>query len=365
MITLTVARKQMSYLWMLLLTAVLLMISVQSAALRQVLWERILLCLQTLIPSLFGGMAICNLLMHTGALETLGGLCKGKRKKKNGIGALVAVYLLSQLAGYPMGAMLLRTMEEQGQISRSEAERFSYVCFGAGPSFLIGMAGGQLLGSAKAGWLLFGCCMLGNLLLALWTFRRTESQFHITETHQTYTISEAMVLSAQQAMDGLMRICAVILLFGVIWFLAEHTGIVGLLCGIGEQMGIDAEVTKAVLAAACDVTQLGNLCSAGMSRNVLLPVMAAMLSFGGFCVHSQCAAVGVHGLSYGKLVAVRLISALISGVLCAIISPLFPPSAAVDVFSTQMAMSKTGSFLPGLLILCTGFPLILKKDWTK
>lgn len=362
MLAMVVRRR--NYAQMMVLSAVLMLLSVQSAEVRQLLWERLRLCLEVLIPSLFGGMAVCHLMLHTGALQAFDTIFTRICKGKSGIGAVLGVYVLSQLAGYPMGAALLRSMEQEGTLSAQQAQRLSYVCFGAGPSFLVGLAGAQLLGSAKAGWLLFLCCCLGNLVAAafLWRSVRAAPSSAAAAAHDS--MAQAMVRSAQQAMEGLLRICAVVLLFGLIQFLAETAGLLSLLCRIGESVGVESDVTDALLSAVLDVTQLGEVCAAGLPYGVLLPAMAALLSFGGLCVQCQCISLGVGGLSFMRLLGVRLICALLSALFCVLLLPLFPSAAVTDVFAPQASVSQSGSLLPGLLILCTGFPIILKKDWT-
>lgn len=362
MLAMVVRRRK--YGQMILLLAVLMLLSVQSAAVGAVLMERLRLCLEVLIPSLFGGMAVCHLMMHMGALEALDRGCTQLCKGKSGAGRWLGVYVLSQLAGYPMGAALLGKMEQEGQLSAQQAQRLSYVCFGAGPSFLVGLAGAQLLGSTKAGWLLFLCCCLANLVVAAFLWRGVRAMPSSSAAAAHDPMAQAMVRSAQQAMEGLLRICAVVLLFGLIRFLGEVIGLLPLLCELGTQLGLDRDVTGALFSAILDITLLGEVCTAGLPYNVLLPAMAALLSFGGLCVQCQCISLGVGGLSFLRLLAVRLICALLSALFCVLLLPLFPPAAVMDAFVAQASVSQSGSLLPGLLILCTGFPIILKKDWT-
>lgn len=361
---LAIVVRRTKYGQMILLVALLLLLSMQSAMLSRMLLERIMLCLEILIPSLFGGMAVCHLMMHMGALDALDRGCTRLCKGKMGMGRVWGVYVLSQLAGYPMGAALLRNLEQTGQLSGEQAKRLSYGCFGAGPSFLIGLAGAQLLGSVKAGWLLFLCCSLANLPAAFYAMRGISSMpsAQITETH--VPMAQALVKSAQLAMEGLMRICAVVLLFGLIFFLAETVGLIALLCRLGERLGIRSEVMYAFLSALLDITQLGEVCIAGLPYPVLLPLMAALLSFGGLCVHCQCVSLGTEGLSFPRLLGIRALCALLSAFFCLLFLPFFPAAAVMDVFAPQASVSQSGSLLPGLLILCTGFPIILKKDWT-
>ena len=52
-----------------------------------------------------------------------------------------ALFLLSQFAGYPVGASMLCTLTKQGVLSKEDASRLLCVCYGGGPAFLLGLLG--------------------------------------------------------------------------------------------------------------------------------------------------------------------------------------------------------------------------------
>ncbi|MBE6847428.1 MAG: hypothetical protein E7503_04760 [Ruminococcus sp.] len=343
------------------LGALLILLSTFSAELSEILGQRLLYCMEHLIPALFGGMLICNLAVCCGALQRSERfLC---RRGLNG--PLITSYIISQAAGYPAGVILLKDHVAEGILSRDQARRYACVCFGAGPSFIVGLAGAQLLGNAMAGWLLFLCCCGANLLVALMTLR---GQWRCPARSAAVKADDgisALVKAAQLTMDGLWRIVGMVMLFGVVRFLAEKTGVVYLLTKTGEWLGHSAAGADACLGALLDVTALPEICGAGFPYQKMLPVMAAALSFGGLCVHCQNRAMGGGWFPVGRLLWMRGLTAALAAVLCALMLPLFPPREVADVFSAQPALSKSGSLLPSFLIFCTGFPLFLKKDWTK
>ncbi|MDD5948030.1 MAG: hypothetical protein PUC41_09610 [Oscillospiraceae bacterium] len=340
--------------------ALLILLSTCCAELAAILCQQLAYCMQYLIPSLYAGMLICQWMVSAGGLHLL-----QRMMSRFGVnGALLGVYLLSQIAGYPIGALLLCKMRSDGQITGTEAKQYATVCFGAGPSFPVGLAGAQLLHSPIAGWLLFLCCLLANAVLAAVMLRKawcTPTEY--IEAPQQSVVS-TLVTSAQHTLESLWQITATVLLFGVVCFVCDAVGVTYLLQRLGGCFGVSPVITKALLYTLCDITNLPKLCSAGIPYHILLPLLAACCSFGGICVHCQCLTLGEGCVSLGRLLLTRAVAALLAALICSLLLPFFPPPASMDVFANQPVVSKTGSLLPALLIFCTGFPLFSKKDWT-
>ncbi len=338
--------------------ALLILLATSSADVAAILYQRFTYCMEHLIPSLFACMMICEMLVSLGGLEQLQRLmCH------IGInGALVGIYLFSQIGGYPIGVLLLRDMVNRERITVTQAQKYAAVCFGAGPSFLVGIAGVQLLGSAVTGWLLFLCCTIANTIVAVVWLRDAWRHTIALSDMPSTGFPSALVHSAQRTLESLWRITATVLLFGVICFVGEALGIVDVLKCAGACMEIPFAVTKAIFYTICDVTNIAALCNVGISYENLLIILSAAFSFGGLCVHCQCIALSGGWLSFRKLLAVRAMTAMLASVICCLALPLFPQPATLDVFSNQVVVSKTGSLLPAFLIFCTGFPIFLKKD---
>jgi len=347
----------------LLLLAAMLFLSGNAAGVTAMLADRILLCLQTLIPSLFGCMVLSNLLQMSGGGAWLGKRLHVLSKRLHLSADVTGIFIVSQVAGYPVGTLLLRRAASQGKISTEDAARFSGVCFGGGPAFLVGLAGVQLFGSAPSGWVMLSACMVSNLVLAR-IIRPKAPPVPDREERQSHTLITAAYLTdaVASAVAGLMQICGMVLFFGLLLFLAEQLHLDALPVLLGSRFGVSAQTARAVLTAAADVTQLPALFRCGLPFHVLLPLTAGLLSFGGLCVHCQCLAASGGTLPLRHLIAVRLAAACLTALLTAICVPLIPFSETVAAFSANAALSESRSVIPGLLIFFTGFPFLLKKD---
>lgn len=83
----------------------------------------------------------------------------------------IFVFVMSVLAGYPMGARLVGSMAQRGEIDAWEARRL--IAFGttAGPTFLLGSVGIGMLGSHSAGIVLalshYGGALLSGAVLMI------------------------------------------------------------------------------------------------------------------------------------------------------------------------------------------------------
>ena len=335
----------------LLLLLLMGLLAGHAGAVAAVLADRVNFCLQSLVPSLFGCMALANLLRRTGAGDLLGTVpARLMRIPASAAG----IFLLSQIAGYPVGAMLLRQRADAGEISQADAARLSCVCFGGGPAFAAGFAGAGLLGSVRAGWLLLAACILANTVLAVPILHSMRAAAPVFPVPVRVQISPAHITGAvSDAMRALVQICGMVLLFGTVLTLS-----------LDALPALPAPM-RALLAACTDVTQLGAVTRCGLPYGILLPLCAALLSFGGICVHWQCLALGTSALRAGILLMMRLAAAILAALIMRAMLPLLPvpeTAAVMQCGNLRTSVSQSGSVLPGLLIFCTGFPFLIKKD---
>ena len=113
-------------------------------------------CLTVIIPSLFGFMAIGGFLVRTGLYRLFGIPFGFISRTAFGLPAEVfAIFLISNTAGYPVGAVMLERLCKTGRISRRTAELSVCFCYSSGPAFIVGTVGISLFGNAKTGILLF------------------------------------------------------------------------------------------------------------------------------------------------------------------------------------------------------------------
>ena len=94
----------------LLLLILFFLLAAHAAETAAVTAERLRLCLETLIPSLFGCMAAANLLTDSGAAAWFGERMRFAARLLRLPPELLTVFFVSQIAGYPVGTLLLCRM---------------------------------------------------------------------------------------------------------------------------------------------------------------------------------------------------------------------------------------------------------------
>ena len=114
------------------------------------------LCLQSVLPSLFPFFVLSSLLVSSGAAEAFGrALAPVMRPLFYLGGAGAGALSLGLVGGYPVGARAVAELYRAGRLPRPEAERLLGFCNNAGPGFILGVCGGAVLQSARAGAYLY------------------------------------------------------------------------------------------------------------------------------------------------------------------------------------------------------------------
>ena len=129
-------------------------------------------CLTVIIPSLYAMMILSQLFLESGAWQAL---ARPLRRFSTALFGLpesyFALLLLSQFAGYPVGASMLCTLTKQGVLSKEDASRLLCVCYGGGPAFLLGLLG-TVSCRRTCFLLIFSANLFANLLLCFLLFHR-------------------------------------------------------------------------------------------------------------------------------------------------------------------------------------------------
>lgn len=265
-------------------------------------YDGIMLCIKTIIPSLFPFFVLSNLITETfigtkaRLLQPLAKLCR----LPDGMESLLVPAILG---GYPVGAQTVAQGWRSGQIPKAEAERLLGFCNNAGPSFLFGMAA-VMFPEHWAAWMLW----LIHVASAVITSRLIPSPNSYAGTVSPRTVSLSMALHG--AITAMASVCGWVVFFRVViafldrwvlWLLPKYLQVI--------IMGF-MELTNGCLS-------LHTISDVGMR----FIICSGMLSFGGLCVIMQVVSV-TQGLSLkwffvGKLIqtaaSIALSWTLVSG----------------------------------------------------
>lgn len=288
------------------------------------------LCLRSAVPSLFPFFAASSLAVSCGMAQSLGNILSPLMQRVFHLpGCGAAALVLGFLGGYPAGARMAAELWRSGICSKSEAEALLSVCNNTGPAFLIGMCGGGLFHSLRAGLFLYAVHICSALLAAV-LFRpkvcpSTANKHAPTEDIPFFRCLTQSVLSAGRSC---LMVAAFILFFSVILCLLRLTGMLPALCHIVSPLlcplGLSVDGTHALLTGCAELTQglAGMTASAGTTA-ARLTAVSFLCAFGGASVLFQSAA-AAEGLRISRCIRGKCLHAVLAALLCMFLLCLFP-----------------------------------------
>ena len=261
------------------------------------------LCGQVIIPSLYPFFVLAGIFTQ---INAGGGNPKGK--------AVTGAVLLGFLGGYPLGAKTAAQLMEQGALTRAQAQRLQLFCVNAGPAYLIGAVGAGMLGSRRAGMVLFASMLVSGLAMGVFTrFWPVQGDAQPADQPSAQTqrkpMDHILLTAVSQATGSILGICAWVVLFSCLCALLQllpH----GLWPAI-PALNVLLEVSSGSVAVI----------RAGMP----LPVLCAALGWGGLGVHCQMLGdIRKTGLPLRLFWASRLLHGALAAAVCSVLARWFP-----------------------------------------
>ena len=295
----------------------------------------IMLCLQTVIPSLFPFICLSSSLTNSLSgikftfLQPLSRLC-GIPHGTEGY------FIVGILGGYPTGAACIAKGYAAGQLNRHDAENLLSFCSNAGPAFLFGMAA-PLFSSPYIPWILWSVHIFSAILTGALLCKNRSVQ----PSYQ-HIVSNTPPASLQHALLVMASICGWVVLFRVIlgfcekWFLWLFP--IELKCffiGLLE------------LSNGCY-----NLSTVPLEAYRFL-ILSSILAFGGICVTMQTYSV-TKGLSLRMYLVGKATQTLLSIILSFLIIEILYKDFVSQIFFIPVVLST-------LLLLLIFFLIIFKK----
>ncbi len=322
---------------------------VNGAAVCAGMGNAVIICLETMIPSLYA-MMICSELFLSWEIDRMvsAPLHKPARFLFGCSGQILVIFLLSQVAGYPIGAKMLTKLVQDGTLSKRQASWLAGVCFGGGPAFLAALFAehpGDMQIVFLAGFLsnlLLFCCMI--------RFLHADAQ-PVKDLIHSGKSAAALVGAATTSGSALLRICAMVILFGGLLELMNAVGITELLAQLlGLLIHRPPAQSAQILCSFTEISQVTKLFPYGTWD---LPLLGAALSFGGICVMLQIAAVTEGRLHMGGILLMRCAAAILTGTFLFLWQQLncteeIAPAAVIWEVPSDI---QAGSPLPALFLL--------------
>ena len=292
--------------------------------------EGLQLCGNVIIPSLFPFFVLSSLVVELGMSRYLGRLLQRVMRPLFRVNGTCASSLaLGFIGGYPVGARTAISLYQNGQCSKTEAERLLAFCNNSGPAFILGVVGAGVFGSGTVGLILYLTHIAASLLVGL-LFRfykpserpmRGKTEWNIQAT----PFAPAFTHSVTSALASTLNICAFVLFFTVLIRCLSLSGFLaalsGLLAALFAPFGLTQPWVQKLLTGLLEVSSgVSSLTGEGLLSG-RMALAAFMLGWAGLSVHCQVLAfLGDCGLSmrtyfFGKLLHGVLSAALTTLVL--------------------------------------------------
>ena len=303
------------------------------------------LCAGVVIPSLFPFLAVSSFCARAGTPKWLGTLTRVLFRLPP---CAAPAVLFGLLGGYPVGCKTAAQLEQDGRLTREQAQRCTLFCVNAGPAFAITAVGEMMLHRRQTGLLLFGSLTAAALLLGfLLRFTAAPPEKAAPEPPAVEPIA-ALVQACESAAGAIFGICAWVTLFSC-----------------GNALVADSALPEGLQTALICLTEVTAGCAHAAQRANLYTV-AALMAFSGFCVVCQVLPqIRRLGTPVLLFLCFRVAHASLTCAILWALLRLFPADCAVFSTFTGHAVARRFSFsapaAAALLALCTVFLLDVEK----
>lgn len=311
-------------------------------------------CLNIIIPSLFAFMAMSNLLIDSGLYSYILKPFKIIYKYIMHMPeSLFFVFLMGNIAGYPVGISLLSQMVNTGKISKQTAEKFSCVVCCGGPAFYVGTIGLGIFHSVKIGAGVFLSIVAANCILACIICRIFK--FQSSDSCNIVSLDSNMfVNSVLKAGKSLFTICTMIVFFAAVMSVITYMKFFDSI----KELSFANEMTVPLVKSFLEITAITEIKNMPYSY---LPVITGICSFGGVCVLLQIIAVNGKKFSLKYFYLSRFINFGLSALMFNFLKKYFIPYEVSAVSMGEQYLCKFNNFIPSICLILMILLLKCKK----
>jgi sporulation integral membrane protein YlbJ len=284
------------------------------------------LCGNVIVPSLFPFFVLSSLVVETGATRVLSRAAERVMKPLFGVGGgCAAAFVLGFIGGYPVGAKTVIALYENGECTKTEAERLLSFCNNSGPAFIFGVVGAGVFSSGKIGLLLYLAHTAASILVGIifrgWGGTGGRGGVRGQPRRIGKPLSEAFAASVSSSFTSTLNICGFVIFFTVfiklLFISGALPGIAELLGRALAPLGFDEIWAERLLTGAIEISS-GVWTLRGASGQIAgsVAMAAFMLGWAGLSVHSQVLSfIGESGLSVRTYILGKLLQGVISAAL--------------------------------------------------
>lgn len=252
----------------------------------------LLLWFNKVLPSLLPFMIFINILVPLDGLKKLIALSSPLSKKLWHLpGQSFFAFITGLIAGYPMGAKVVKTLYAEHKLTKDEAELTLCFSNNCGPLFIIGTVGTAMLSCTSIGYFLFIIHLLSALIMSILTTQnRTlcpSQNKRMTHSDSHLSFSSLLNQGVMNAMDTIVCVGGYIIFFSVIIALLTQTPFALTFINFIFPSSTSASLFIGTLSGFLELSNGTYILSLIPSSVYILALIAAAIGFGGLCVYFQ------------------------------------------------------------------------------
>ena len=278
-------------------------------------------CLNVIIPSMYIFMIISDFLVTSNIYVIFGKPFSLISRYIFKIPEnLFSIFLISSIGGYPIGAKLIADLYKMGKIDKITAEDMLSYCYLSGPAFIGGVVGVEIFSDIKIGILIFLSILTSNFITAFFIGFKSDIPSPKKDYEQYKIRISDLIVSISNGGKSMFAICTVIIFFSSIICIAEKSGLITYVSKlIDDYTKLNLTNGIAVVKTFIEISNI-LLFEADLK---LLPLLTALLSFGGICVIIQIRSIIPEQLSIKSFIFLRIVSMPLSYCICKLFILLF------------------------------------------
>lgn len=300
------------------------------------------LCLYTLFPSMYPFMFISSFITASGLSKKSERLFSYFTEKFFRLpGVCGSLIILSMIGGLPVGGKMVSEMYDKGYIAKEQGQRLLMFCINPGPAFVITSVGYYMIGSKKAGIIIFVSLVLSSLTVGFLTrfvYQNDEMASCKFTKNKVPDIQKSIVSSVTDSGRGMLNVCAWVILFSCV---SQLISLLPLSDGMKMFLGSVLEITNGCQSAVGILP---------------LPVIAGIIGFSGICAHLQIMSSVVKlSLPLKHFLSARVINAALAIIYSLILFEIFPVSVQtikIGALPSQINSQISVPVCIGIMFMC-------------
>lgn len=240
--------------------------------LKSIILESSNIWLYNLVPSMLPFYVISDLLINYGLIDILAFLFKKIINKLFNVSENASfVIFFSMFTGFPSSAKYLKNLLDLNYISLEDANKIIRFTHFSNPLFIINVIGNTIIGNKKIGFLILLSHYLSNFIIGF-LYRKEQTQKITTKRiKNTKSFGSILTTSFINSFDSLLIVLGSLITFKILTSIIFH------------YFGFNF-----IISSLLEITQ-GLFALKNLTLNIELKALiaVAMISFGGFCIHTQ------------------------------------------------------------------------------